>query len=806
MLGWAMADSTGQFSIDFVPAADSLKLTCNYLGYEKWSSKVAVRDSYFAITMRPGLNSLPEMTVREKRLPITHRGDTTIFNSADFRDSTDRKVEELLSKIPGVEVNAQGVISVNGKPLHRLLVEGSDLFGADYQLGSKNINARDIGQVRVVDHYQDDQVLKSVNNSEKIVLDLRLEERVKSVIAGNLLTGGGFGAELKYKQYASLYRISRAHKTIFIGDVDNVATNTGFGGLEAIYSRRSNQSGGISPLDLYQLPQISGAGLPARFTDNSRAAFGTLRHESNLGKNIRIKANGVFQRINAAQTVTNSQIFVGDTSTYSLRNRFAWTRTDLTGEGEVNIRYLSSSERTSLELGVESSSSAYSANEVYTDSQDTLPYSSNPKIDDMSFKMTVSRELKPGLVTQLEINSKQLTQRQEITDVYPALDEFVTVNGFAKDFQIEQNYLIARNKWLLRAGPALLTADASARQLTVSDPTAGYTAYGGGIGAKIYLKGNVTLRAGADAYRFLFSDVETRREFVPRGRVALTYEPSRANSYRFSFATGRGIPPTERRLLRSNYLSGAFQTVAAGLPVELSTFTEARMSYKRENWDELRYFRAEFKHQNSRNNPLPSFEFIGDLAAISWAYGLDQSRTSIILQFSQFLLPLKSDFKISLRTGTSRRQVLVNEATRALTFNYVGGSIRSGVALPGRLRLNAEIDSDLRVQTGEANVRFYTTRLDTDLTYRGKSIHAFCGFTAQHFAGPDGSRYADGLFAGAKKRIVLRSEKELSFEFRLYNPFGRRTYRSQAVGNIFVFTDETPALRPWGLLTINYSL
>ena len=241
ILTFSTTNDDGLFSLKINNDLSSVLLTCNYLGYAKKEISISPKTTFpIKITMKPQSNDLSEIIVSEQKLPINTHGDTIVYNASQFRDSTETTVEELLRKLPGVEIEANGQIKVGGKPIKKMMIEGTDMFGRQYSIGSKNIRADFIQSVEVIDHYQENQVAKDIISSEDIVLNLTLKDEVKSIISGVVTFGLGYGDEPKGTLDANIFSIKKKRKYLWISNDGNTGTQYGVDELKYTFSFELN--------------------------------------------------------------------------------------------------------------------------------------------------------------------------------------------------------------------------------------------------------------------------------------------------------------------------------------------------------------------------------------------------------------------------------------------------------------------------------------------------------------------------------------------------------------------------------------
>ena len=131
--------------------------------------------------------------IKAPPLSFSIRGDTVEFKANAFKTAETRKVEDLLRNIQGFELGGDGKISFNGKEVDRILIEGEDLTEKNYQLLSRNINANLVDKVQVINNFSTDRLLKEVEKSGKVGINLTIDEKFKNKISGGIEAGTGLG-------------------------------------------------------------------------------------------------------------------------------------------------------------------------------------------------------------------------------------------------------------------------------------------------------------------------------------------------------------------------------------------------------------------------------------------------------------------------------------------------------------------------------------------------------------------------------------------------------------------------------------
>ena len=150
MIRFGKTDAKGQFSIE--ATADSY-LEVSMLGFKKQRFSNLSGKSPLRIVMEEEAVALKEVTVKASK--VREHGDTLTYNVATFADQNDRNIGDVLSRIPGFEVNKQnGQIKYEGKPISKFYIEGLDMLGDKYGIATNSLPQVDVGSVQVMRNHQ----------------------------------------------------------------------------------------------------------------------------------------------------------------------------------------------------------------------------------------------------------------------------------------------------------------------------------------------------------------------------------------------------------------------------------------------------------------------------------------------------------------------------------------------------------------------------------------------------------------------------------------------------------------------------
>ena len=168
------------------------KLQVSYIAYktfeEIFSTKEANVDKDFTLVPDNSLDAV-ELTYE---MPVTIKGDTLIYNADSFKNGSERKLEDVLERLPGVEINDDGQIEVEGKTVSKIMVEGKDFFDGDTKLATKNIPSNAVDKVQVLRNYAEVGQLSGVqNNQDNVAINIKLKEGKKNLWFGDITAGTG---------------------------------------------------------------------------------------------------------------------------------------------------------------------------------------------------------------------------------------------------------------------------------------------------------------------------------------------------------------------------------------------------------------------------------------------------------------------------------------------------------------------------------------------------------------------------------------------------------------------------------------
>lgn len=250
LVTYTISDRNGHFILDHRTYEDSLNLTVSYIGFEPYSQMVKISNSPIdlkTIALKSA-NTLDEVIVRS-RAPITIKKDTLEFNVASFKTKRDANVEDLLKELPGVEVDDDGSIKVNGKAVSQILVNGKPFFGNDPTITTRNLTKELIEKVQITDTKTKAQAFTGEKgDSENKTINLTIKEENNRGVFGRVSAGAGTDDRYEYAGMVNIFDNEQRFSVLSGGNNINSA-GFSFGEIRKMFGggrRMSMSSNGFS--------------------------------------------------------------------------------------------------------------------------------------------------------------------------------------------------------------------------------------------------------------------------------------------------------------------------------------------------------------------------------------------------------------------------------------------------------------------------------------------------------------------------------------------------------------------------------
>ncbi|MGB1211104.1 MAG: carboxypeptidase-like regulatory domain-containing protein [Lacinutrix venerupis] len=223
-LRFAITKANGEYQLK-LEQNQTYNITVSYLGYLPQNITVNTTTENLTknFTLKVNNNQLEEVTLNYTP-PITVKKDTTIYRVDKFTTGEERKLKDVLKKLPGVEVDRAGNVTVQGKKVTKVLVEDKTFFTGNSKLAVNNIPADAVNEVEVLDNYNDVAMLKGLQDSEDLAMNIKLKEDKKNFAFGDVEVGAGI--KDRYVIHPNLFYYSPKTNINLIGDLNNTGSKS----------------------------------------------------------------------------------------------------------------------------------------------------------------------------------------------------------------------------------------------------------------------------------------------------------------------------------------------------------------------------------------------------------------------------------------------------------------------------------------------------------------------------------------------------------------------------------------------------
>lgn len=220
---FGISNADGYFEIKNV-APGSYLMQAALMGYKTVWRSVNMRagtDSTIAMILHSSAKSLGEVEVSAERVPIQIKKDTVEYDAGAFKTKPDAAAEDLLKKLPGVEVDRAGNVKAQGENVKKVLVDGKEFFGDDPKTATKNLPADAVKKVQVYDKKSDQSEMTGIDDGERErTINFVLKDNKKSAWLGDVTAGAG--TDNHAQASAKVFRFTKVNQLAALGMMNNI--------------------------------------------------------------------------------------------------------------------------------------------------------------------------------------------------------------------------------------------------------------------------------------------------------------------------------------------------------------------------------------------------------------------------------------------------------------------------------------------------------------------------------------------------------------------------------------------------------
>lgn len=315
LVDFTRTDEKGYFKLQPIPV-DTYQVIISHpkfadQGYFIFGDTKNLDYDFGKIILQPKNIALDEVTIFAFKDPVYYKGDTLVYTADSFKTKANATVEDLLKKLPGMKVDADGKITAQGKKVDKVLVDGDEFFGSDPTVATKNLNASSIESVQVYEKKSDDVANSSTGEETQKILNLKLKDEAKKGYFGKVSGASDFQKFYEGEALGNYFK-KKLKVSVF-----GLATNTprsSFGwddvfkfGLDNEFNRQQDDEG--NTYSYYTSNQ------PVGIPQTLKSGF---YYTDKLGKNTKLNINYSYNSSEVvSKKTTNAQYFLADTTYYT---------------------------------------------------------------------------------------------------------------------------------------------------------------------------------------------------------------------------------------------------------------------------------------------------------------------------------------------------------------------------------------------------------------------------------------------------------------------------------------------------------
>jgi hypothetical protein len=822
VVAYTFSDEFGKYDLQ-TNDSGTFSLSVNAMGFEQKSTIIVFENKsqkiLFDFTLASKITELNEVIIQTAR-PITIEGDKVIYDVKSFAQGNEEVVEDLLKKIPGLNVETDGTIKVGNQEVEKIMIDGDDMFEKGYKILTKNMPVNPLDKVELLRRYSNNKHLKGIENSDKVALNLVLKEDSKRVWFGNVSLGYGLASENRYEVRANLMNFGKKNKFYFLTNLNNIGADATGDVNELIRPYRFGEPGSIG--DDQFASALLGLGqsqpnLKQKRVNLNNSELLSLNSIFTLSEKVKLKALG-FLNTDETDFFRNSfeSFFVGDTN-FENTEDFVGRKAQITGFGKVDLIYDISKTKTLKYTG--------KFNQTNEKNRSDLLFNE----DLLNERLTSNNELidqKVVLTNKFKDNKVILFSGRYINEKTP---QTYSVNQFILDDLFDENanntsqysqnkmqfagaeaHLMDKKKngdlLELKFGNQLRMDQLDTRFELFNDANSlalpsgyqnnlTYSTNDLYLSAKYNFKlKDFTLSTQTDFHQ-LFNELEnlgtksSQTPFYIMPKIGLDWEINSKNKIQTSYS----YTTTNADILDvySGFVQTGFRSFSKGLDeFNQLTSSNAFLNYTYGSWGD-RFFANTFLVFNKSNDFFSSNSIIAQNFSQSEKIIIkDREFLSLSSSIDRYFKTIKSNLKIKIGGSRTNFKNIVNNSNlrevRNLSVNY-GFELRSGFRGIFNYHIGSKWNYNQVKTTIENSFTDNVSFLDLSLVFNNK-------FNVQvqserYYFGNLSSASNTYYFLDLEARYVAK-ENKLTFSLSGNNLFNTKTFRNFSISDIAISQTE----------------
>ena len=229
VIDYTITGKAGTWELKTRATTQPVILKISYLGFADFKQRletITADNDFGTQKLTDKSTNLTEVVIESEIPPIRVKKDTLEFNASSFKVRPDANVETLLKQLPGVNIDSDGVITINGKEVNQILVNGKPFFDADGKIALKNLPAQMINKVQVSDtKTKEEELLNKRASSNNASINLTIDDEKNKGVFGKIM--GGYGTNDRYESSAMINYFKGKKRISILASANNI-NSTGF--------------------------------------------------------------------------------------------------------------------------------------------------------------------------------------------------------------------------------------------------------------------------------------------------------------------------------------------------------------------------------------------------------------------------------------------------------------------------------------------------------------------------------------------------------------------------------------------------
>ncbi len=344
IIGFGFSSEKGEYIIK-TDTIGKFNLIFSALGYKTKIIPVELttrqEEIKIDVVLKEKIFELDTVAIQADR-PITIKNDTIVFDAKSFARGNEQVVEDLLKNIPGINIDSKGTIMVGDKEVEKVMIDGDDLFEKGYKILTKNMPSHPIDKIEVYKRYANNKLLKGIEESDKVALNLKLREDFKRIWFGNVSMGHDVTLKNRYILQGNLMNFGKKNKYYFLTNINNIGHDATGDIDHLIRPFRMNEPSSVGDDEqAYSLLDLSS------YTPNfkeSRTNFNNTKLISTnaifaLSKKIKLKTLGFFNWDENDYFRNSTQTFSSNDTDFTNTESSFLKKKRVVGFGKINLVY-----------------------------------------------------------------------------------------------------------------------------------------------------------------------------------------------------------------------------------------------------------------------------------------------------------------------------------------------------------------------------------------------------------------------------------------------------------------------------------